>query len=457
MTCLAGWQALHAQVTPSDSLYSVAHLQEDLAYLKKQVYDVHAFPHTEYNRAQYDQLFNSLQSQITHPLNATAFLRLLKPAIAHLADEHANIGMPQSRLTAALNVQPVFLPFTLEKKGAFYYVADLLAGNHLVKSGQAIAEINGVDINTWIDRCANFASGYADQRAATVVRRFGYYFGWANTRNDTSFSIRLLEGKTYRVAGVDLEAWNVYYDQQAGKTNCTERIRYHQTGNTGFIDACSFDAKKTGPYTLNTIRARIDSIFNVIKETGIKNLVIDVSNNEGGNSAVGDYLIAYINRKPYQDYRSTWKRSAEYQRLYESWGFKNEQYNNTPIGETIQFQPGTVTPPVVPYPFTGKVMVLVGKHTFSSAILFATLIKDNAIAPIAGQEPADGHPNHFGEMYNTKLPHTKIDLRFGVKEWIRPAGKETKDGNRLVPDIILTDKEMLDEKAVIKKALMTRK
>ncbi len=91
----------------------------------------------------------------------------------------------------------------------------------------------------------------------------------------------------------------------------------------------------------NAIRARIDSIFNVIKETGAKNLVIDVSNNEGGNSAVSGHLIAYINRKPYQDYRSAWKRSAEYQRLYESWGFKNEQYNNTPIGETIQFQPGT--------------------------------------------------------------------------------------------------------------------
>jgi hypothetical protein len=36
-------------------------------------------------------------------------------------------------------------------------------------------------------------------------------------------------------------------------------------------------------------------------------------------------------------------------------------------------------------------------------------------------------------MYSAKLPHTGLAIRFGVKEWIRPAGK-TAD-NILQPDI----------------------
>jgi hypothetical protein len=36
-------------------------------------------------------------------------------------------------------------------------------------------------------------------------------------------------------------------------------------------------------------------------------------------------------------------------------------------------------------------------------------------------------------MYSTALPNSQLELRFGVKEWVRPAGRGKK--NKLVPDI----------------------
>ena len=83
-------------------------------------------------------------------------------------------------------------------------------------------------------------------------------------------------------------------------------------------------------------------------------------------------------------------------------------------------------------------------------MLFATEIKDNQIAKIIGQTPENGHPSGFGELYNTTLPNTKISLRFGVKEWIRPAGKN--NDNVLHPDVLLTDAQMASVAQLIKAA-----
>lgn len=67
--------------------------------------------------------------------------------------------------------------------------------------------------------------------------------------------------------------------------------------------------------------------------------------------------------------------------------------------------------------------------TFSSAIMFATMIKDNQVATLVGQIPDNGHPNHFGEMYGAKPP-CRFTTAIRGKEWIRPSGVA---GNQLVP------------------------
>jgi C-terminal processing protease CtpA/Prc len=200
--------------------------------------------------------------------------------------------------------------------------------------------------------------------------------------------------------------------------------------------------KSKGPFSLDSINNKTDAIFKAVKKDGVTSLIIDVSHNEGGNSAVGDYIIAHIYSKPYLGYQSTWKRSDEYLKLLKSWGLHDSVYEAVPVGKMLMYAPGTIVPRQVTSQFKGKVYVVVGRNTFSSAMLFATLIKDNHIAVIAGQIRQNGHPNGFGELYNTKLPNSKIDLRFGVKEWIRPAGKNVE--NELYPDIILANDQMAD-------------
>lgn len=207
-------------------------------------------------------------------------------------------------------------------------------------------------------------------------------------------------------------------------------IQYRRYGNTGYILARSFGTR--GNQDLTVYERCIDSIFVLIRRDGVKRLLIDVSSNDGGASAVGSMLINRIHSKPYRSYSMNWKRSNEYLATIKSWGIKDEVYEKTAPGEVLHASSRSITPDEVANRFKGKVMVLIGPETFSSAILFATLVQDNKIARLAGESPATGHPTHFGEMYSVVLPNTGLQLRFGVKEWIRPAGRDAV--NKLVPD-----------------------
>lgn len=207
-------------------------------------------------------------------------------------------------------------------------------------------------------------------------------------------------------------------------------ISYRRYGNTGYIFTRSFGTRDNRD--LLVYEHCIDSIFVLIRKDGVKRLLVDVSSNEGGASAVGNMLINRIYSKPYRSYSMNWKRSDEYLAKLTSWGFHDEAYQKAAPGEVLHVSSMIVTPDEAPHRFTGKVIVLIGPQTFSSAIMFATLVQDNKIALLAGESPAAGHPTHFGEMYSVVLPNTGLQLRFGVKEWVRPAGRGAV--NKLVPD-----------------------
>lgn len=232
-------------------------------------------------------------------------------------------------------------------------------------------------------------------------------------------------------AAISIRHANAQKKAPAWADSVATNLSYQRLGNTGYIFARSFATR--GNQDLLIYERCIDSIFAVIRRDKVTRLAIDVSTNDGGASAVGTMIIKHIFQKPYKNYSMNWKRSEAYLDKLRSWGFSDETYQKALPGEILHFPPGTVTPGKVSHPFQGKVIVIIGPETFSSAIMFATLVQDNNMALLAGEAPVNGHPTHFGEMYSTLLPNTQLELRFGVKEWIRPAGRDKV--NKLVPDI----------------------
>lgn len=413
---------------------SPAEMKEDVAFLEGQLFRVHANPFTELSRAQYEQLFDSIAARCVDSLSPAAFRRLLQPAMAFLSDEHAHMSMPVTAIAADFGERPLFLPFTLTQREGRYFIDRRLPGTDSVYPDQALTHINGLPISFLVARCALYNYGFPDQRVANALRDFGYLFGWARTDTAAVCTLRFANQAAFPVRGVTFQAWQNKTGLGQPAAVCTQDLAYKAYGRTGYIQACSFNIHSNAE--MDSLRTVIAGIFRQASADGVRTLVIDISQNAGGNSEVGDALIGYITARPYRDYQCNWKRSDEYLKLLQSWGFHDDAYASQPPGKVLHQESGMISPsPDIHDRFNGKVYIVIGNGTFSSAIQFATVIKDNHIATLVGETPQEGHPNHFGEQYSVNLPHSGIAVRFGVKEWIRPAGKTGR--NVLEPDIPL--------------------
>lgn len=120
--------------------------------------------------------------------------------------------------------------------------------------------------------------------------------------------------------------------------------------------------------------------FQVLKKENVDKIVFDIRMNGGGNSSQGTAFI---------------ERLATYLKA-------NPQI---------------------------KMYVVIGRNTFSSAILNAMDFKRLTNAIFVGEETA-GKPNHFGEVRGFQLPSSKLSVRYSTKYFIRAV----EDVNTLRPN-----------------------
>lgn len=120
------------------------------------------------------------------------------------------------------------------------------------------------------------------------------------------------------------------------------------------------------------------------EERGAEKLVIDLRQNGGGASAIADPFIRRLKRHPTFGQR-------------------------------------------------GRLFVLIGRRTYSSAILNAIKLKKECDAILVG-EPTGGVPNHFGEIKTVDLPYSGLTMRYSTR-FFRPMPEEK--GNTLRPDIVV--------------------
>ena len=88
-----------------------------------------------------------------------------------------------------------------------------------------------------------------------------------------------------------------------------------------------------------------------------------------------------------------------------------------------------------PLRYSGKVCVLIGPNTFSSANMLSNAIKDFKLATLIG-EPTGEPANDYGELYWNKLPNTQLSFSTCSKQFIRANG-DSHDPNPILPDLVV--------------------
>jgi hypothetical protein len=82
----------------------------------------------------------------------------------------------------------------------------------------------------------------------------------------------------------------------------------------------------------------------------------------------------------------------------------------------------------------GTLFTLIGRHTFSAAVNFATMLENQTETIFVG-EPTGAGPNHFGDPKQLILPNSKLTLRVSSRR--HEFGDPYDSRTSLAPDVLV--------------------
>ncbi|RKR83367.1 peptidase S41-like protein [Mucilaginibacter gracilis] len=347
----------------------------DLYYLKDTLPKRHINLFAKISKADFEHTIAAMAARLTDPDMESFTVELYKLPVA-IGDEHTHI-------------EPVFTkaaPIRFDKfsEGIFVTATDSADTDVLLYK---LDGINGHPIGEVISRFKAIIqsgnSSFFDSRFLHLINNPVMLKGLQLTgsTDETSFDLTAPNGKTTRrvmksVPGTD--AGNlplVAAQKQQRKGNYWDN--YDARTGTLYFNYNNCQDNDAHPFA-----AFNNALFALIDQKKPKRLVIDLRDNSGGNSGVLTPFIDSVKRS----------------------------YLNA----------------------KGKLFVLIGKQTFSSALMNAVDFKRNTNAILLG-EATSGTVNHYGEVRGFRLPHTKIVIGYSTRYWENWKGHD----GPLMPDVAI--------------------
>lgn len=172
---------------------------------------------------------------------------------------------------------------------------------------------------------------------------------------------------------------------------------------------------------------QMSSIYVEILADRPRGLIIDIRDNPGGNSLLGQILLALVTDKAYRPFSERrWKVSRTCQDYFraldrEELSPQFSDYLKEPPGKLL-IEPVDVKTLKLPrLAYKGPVAALIGPDTFSSAEILADAMKTYNLAELFGQ-PTGEPANQYGEVCQTVLPNSGITLAAPSAYFIRADG-----------------------------------
>lgn len=195
-------------------------------------------------------------------------------------------------------------------------------------------------------------------------------------------------------------------------------------------------------------KAFLATTFERLEQSGIRDLVVDLRNNEGGVD-VGDVIVSHLIRQPVP--RQVVHRRVRYRQVpddlvpyLDTWDPSFKNWGQAAIEEKDGFfrlrrdaddDPGAPISPAKPT-FTGRLWVLVGAANSSATFEFAQTVRQNGIGKLVGQGTGGNQRGiNGGAFFFLRLPNSGIELDLPL---IGQFPAEEKPDAGLEPDIPVT-------------------
>jgi hypothetical protein len=357
---------------PAPPTFTPEQLRVDLGALGAALRDMPPdLAHTA-DPSQVTEALAALERQIgTIPLDRDAAWRLFATLNPLLGDGHLFVGFLDWRAESRAHLESggVFFPFEMNAiPDGELRIAQALGGAPSDLEGARVEKINGVEASTVT--AALLARVHGDTpsfRAALLSRRFWLYY-WKVLGAPRQYDIALDgEKEPRRIAGSSalpaVLADEDSFERQFHLELAPNRSAVLTLSSFAWADKAQFLAFTQGA-------------FEKMRAGGTKNLIIDVRANGGGNDEMWiDGILPYFATRPFR-WASHYRK-----RVVVADPAKHEAVGDIVDGEVETWFPPQ---PHNPLKFSGKVYVLVGPATYSSAVVFSNVVQDFGFGTIAG-------------------------------------------------------------------------
>ena len=442
---LTGWIALLflAFMSAGAQKYSSAALRADFDTLYKTLQEVHVDIFAVAGRPKLDSMVAAIHSQIASAdsMEFGAFYKRLILFFEAIGDGHTCLPVPN--VSGSLPALPfgVALPDDSTIQVRHNYLSD-----NSLPVGSRIDSIGGQSAAEIIRRLVTLRPGERMHfRLASMEKEFYRYYALFYRGDSSGFLVQATtpEGTVYRdtVPGIPYQKMrNLMVAEKTG-----EPFRFDILSDTVAL----FDFRSMGDQYKERFMPFLDSMFRTLRERKIPHLIIDIRENGGGNSALGDSLMRYISRKSFAQIGTMLtKQSSQVPKVYMSMGYRYsypKDYTDEmiladlnkrePFGtvSTYRTSPKSLIRPLSKRDrYRGKVWLLTSHYTFSSAAKLAWAFKYFDMGTVVGEE-AGGLSVSFGDMITLRMPNTRLPYMVSYKKFYN-YGATDNDVHGTLPD-----------------------
>ncbi|OJJ16796.1 hypothetical protein BKI52_33365 [marine bacterium AO1-C] len=431
--------AIEAQNTgyDVDHKYTVQELKEDFNLVRRVLKEAHPGLFWYTTPQVFEQKFDSAYARLNHPMTEIEFYRFLSPLIAL-----ANCG--HTVLDPSLDYQdqgkrfPIDLKFIKDK----VYLLYNYSSDKTLKMGLELLEINGQPIKKIVHQLLPMIGSDGQNeifKYSTLEEDFQNYYEIFIGKPDTfALKCRNTEGEILqmKVAASDDPSLKQYH-KRAKLEMRTNPLQYAEIDSlqTAIMTINSFypnDIKQGGQRFGRYLRRS----FKKIHKHTIKNLIIDLRINGGGEMLYANDLFSYLYNEPYMfldrievatnkplDFLkyTNWDKIDVHDSKYvdaQDTLAKEEEGNFTVKPSFYDFL--EVQFPRRKRVFEGKVYILIGRKSYSATCLFSSLMYSTERATFIGEETGGGAQGlNGGTFLDVTLPHTYLTLVVPLEKWVK--------------------------------------
>ena len=423
--------------------FSIEEQKQDLDFIIKTLINVH--PNLFYLSSKNDFEKKKKETVSGFKNNATRidFYLQIAPLISSLNDGHIGMGFTPWKIVKVDNLKKI-IPIVPEFKNGKMYVKKIYSNKDLKKfNGYEILSINNKTNKylyatlikyTFGDTSAGKEASFNYIIRGLTLFQLLYEFKFGNTKN-YSFKLKSSDDNifTLNLSGVS------YADIVKSFKEINEKNEKEKNSDYKLL----FPEKEIALIEFNScvnidkdFKEFVEESFDKIKTAGVKDLIIDIRKNSGGNSMSCRYLIEAFypgnfvmangsKTKMSLELMDAWLKSGRYKQYSKN---KNEfkklcKENLGKLENSLQakdkrsfFEHSL---------FDGNIYVLIGPQVASSSTMFASVVKDYKIGFLIGNNTGD-FPAHYGDILRFKTPNTEIEFTSSSRYFERPNGIDTK-------------------------------